>query len=198
MSKIDVSVDQLRAIYGQLYDVLQEKAALHLPEGQDPVSKEVRIQLQLYLAGVMEMGANSLRVDGGDAKDVLSTRCEPFDLELNERVRGAYEEWEDETVRVANLRRAAQDQISKLYTEARNAYLEHLDNVIEGQDQQLAPSKEALPDLDESGRDYRSSLDSLADAQLRLPRLRNQLEKLSQLLHHMQDAEAGSYDKGHK
>ncbi|AQZ09435.1 NSL1 (YPL233W) [Zygosaccharomyces parabailii] len=193
MSKIDVTVGQLRAIYGQLYDVLQEKAALHLPEGQDPVSKEVRMQLQLYLAGVMEMGVNSLRVDGGDAKDVLATRCEPFDLELNERVRGAYEEWEDETVRVANLRRAAQEQIVKLYNESKNSYLDSLDEIIDGQGQQQTAGEENQPSPDRTEltsptQDYHSSLNSLAEAQAHLPRLRSQLEKLSQLLHHIQDA----------
>lgn len=194
MSKIQVTSDQLRSIYGQLYDILQEKASLHLPESDDPVSREVNLQLQLFLANVMEMAFNSLKIDGPPANDILNSRCEPFDLELNERVRKSYETWEEETVKVANLRRAAQETINNVWTENQEQYLRELDLKI---DTELVTD---IPDEDScrpehypiDTQSYANSLESISKTQLRLPHMRNQLQKLQQLLQHFQDEDGGS------
>ncbi|GAV54582.1 hypothetical protein ZYGR_0AN00500 [Zygosaccharomyces rouxii] len=189
MSKIQVSSDQLRSIYGQLYDVLQEKASLHLPELDDPVSREVNLQLQLFLTNVMEMAFNSLKIDGPPANDILNSRCEPFDLELNEKVRKSYETWEEETVKVANLRRAAQETINNIWMENQGEYLRELDSKIEA---------ESVPDTSDKHhysleryaidtQSYVDSLESLSKTQAKLPHMRNQVQKLQHLLQHLQD-----------
>lgn len=198
MSKIQISSDQLRSIYGQLYDVLQEKASLHLPElDNDPVSKEVNLQLQLFLTQIMEMAFNSLKIDGLPANDILSSRCEPFDLELNEKVRKAYETWEEETVKVANLRRAAQETIRNLWIQNESEYLKELESKIDSNENvNMDEDVIANSNLDDSedrqrysidAQSYSSSLESLSRTQSQLPHMRNQLQKLHHLLQHLQD-----------
>ncbi|CAR31009.1 hypothetical protein ZYGR_0P03150 [Zygosaccharomyces rouxii] len=189
MSKIQVSSDQLRSIYGQLYDVLQEKASLHLPELDDPVSREVNLQLQLFLTNVMEMAFNSLKIDGPPANDILNSRCEPFDLELNERVRKSYETWEEETVKVANLKRAAQETINNVWMENQMDYLRELDSKIDAEPA-TDTSDNASYALEQYPIDtqlYTDSLESLSKTQSKLPHMRNQLQKLQLLLQHLQD-----------
>lgn len=212
MAKLDVTVEQLRSIYGQLYDALDEKARLHLPaeaaEGTDQVRREVGMQLQEFLATVIEMASSSVRVvNSDDARGALSAGeliarsqeryVEPFDLELNERVRQAYQEWEDQTVQVSQLRRNAPQQVNRAYVEARDSYLAELDSRIN----QL--QAEVHEHFDEGGANteptddvarwntlatqYEQSLQTLRNAQATLPQTRADISKMKHLVAYLED-----------
>lgn len=227
--KLDVTVEQLRSIYGQLYDLLEEKAALHLPNDidaerkgdhtDDNVKREVQIQLQEFLTQVMDMASNSLRVvniDDGDMeasgkrnklsiKDLIMKSqekyVEPFDLELNEKVRKSYQEWEDQTVKVSQLRQNGPNHVNQLYVKARDQFLSQLDSRIENLQESTTetPKEEDKIEIEieeEVSEDeqywqsikeqYEQSLTYLHDAQTQLPQTRSDLNKIKNLIAYLE------------
>lgn len=214
---MDVTVEQLRSIYGQLYDALDEKMGLHLPaeaaEGKDHVRREVGLQLQDFLSQVMEMASSSVRVVNSDdssgkmsVSELISKSqekyVEPFDLELNEKVRQAYQEWEDQTVQVALLRRNAPQQVNQAYAAARDTFLSRLDARIEqlqaedhagvDPEQELDATDSVDAGIDdgyweEAAKEYEKSLLTLRDAQARIPQTRSDITKMKNLVAYLDD-----------
>lgn len=104
---------------------------MHLPKKEyddDAVRREVQIQLQEFLLSAMTMASKSLEVVNADTvgktvKQLIMESqekyMEPFDLDLNEQVRKMYQEWEDETVKVAQLRQTGPAKSTKFTTTQR-------------------------------------------------------------------------------
>lgn len=200
-----MSVEQLRSVYGQLHEALDERAALHLPgEADDTVGRDVRLQLQEFLAQVLEMASSSMRVvnaednDGSvGVKDLISKSqeryVEPFDLELNERVRQAYREWEDCTVQVAQLRRDGPKTVDEAYAGAKDKFLAKLDAQIaelekhEGAGVPMESQDSVDKILNERVDQYESSLTSLHEAQSNIPQIRTNLGKIKSLVAYLED-----------
>ncbi|CCC71011.1 hypothetical protein NCAS_0G01240 [Naumovozyma castellii] len=199
--RLDVTVEQLKSIYGQLQEVFNDKFSQILPPDQvddnDPLKRQVQIQLQDFLSGVMEMAANSLNVvnadmDGRSIKDVLleSEReyMEPFDLELNEKVRQLYQEWEDQTVKVSQLRQNGPLKVNEIYNGSKEEYLSRLDARINSlsQDEAMeddADTDVALAPMDTTiKQDYQEALQNLYDTGQRIPDIRGDVEKLKRLV----------------
>lgn len=210
--RLDVTVEQLKSIYGQLYDKLEEKASLHLPAEageehhpsmDDAVRKEVQLHLQDYLSQVMDMASSSLRVINAneEVKDVRALimksqekYVEPFDLELNEQVRQKYEEWEEQTVKVSQLRQNAPREINRVYDEAKQDYLARLDARIsllqpeakDRHDEDLEAEDQVLDTLESYWADlksrYEESLQNLHGAQQQIPDARANVKKIQALV----------------
>lgn len=225
--KLDVTVEQLRSIYGQLFDLLEEKAALHLPndneaEGKgeptdDNVRREVQIQLQDFLTQVMDMASSSLRVVNIDDEDMKASGkpnkisikdlimksqekfVEPFDLELNEKVRKSYQEWEDQTVKVSQLRQNGPNHVNELYVKARDQFLSGLDSRIESlQESTTEPPEEEEEQMEQdvSGDEqywqgikaqYEQSLIYLNNAQTQIPQARSDINKIKNLIAYLEN-----------
>lgn len=151
--KIDVSVEQIRAIYGQLLESLQEHVNESLPElsNSDQQKKELQIYLQEYLLNVMEMSSGSLNVvnlnlnenendnntNSNEMTNIINDQqqkyVEKFDIELNEQVRQRYQEWEDLTVKVSQLRRDGPERINEMYQIESNDMIKDIDERINKQ-----------------------------------------------------------------
>ena len=209
--KLDVTVEQLRSIYHQFHDILEEKTDLHLPKkdhDDDAVRREVQIQLQEFLLSAMTMASKSLEVVNADTQGktvkqlIMESQekyMEPFDLELNEQVRKMYQEWEDETVKVAQLRQTGPAKINEVYNNAKDEYLMHLDGrigVLEARmtDQQAAEQDEGGEGDDQAAEtnwngikhDYEVSLNELSQTQQNLPQVRYNVEKVKHLIDYLQ------------
>ncbi|SCU91868.1 LADA_0F12640g1_1 [Lachancea dasiensis] len=205
-SKLDVTSEQLRSLYTQFQTILDEKVALHLPQEQDSVKGEVLLQLQKYLVEAMEAASGSLRVvnvkESASMADILARSqeqfVEPFDLALNEQVRQKYQEWEDQTVKVAQLRREAPRKLCESYKSEAQEVLKIADRLIEGlpNDSDLGESIEeegpALTTVPEFREDYMEALTNLAEVKEQLPRNRANLQKLGQLVNFLE----GELDSG--
>ncbi|SCU93143.1 LANO_0E03114g1_1 [Lachancea nothofagi CBS 11611] len=195
-SKLDISAEQLRSIYTQFQTIFDEKVALHLPQEQDSVKSEVLLHLQNFLVEAMETASSSLRVvnatEYASITEILAQSreqfVEPFDLALNEQVRQKYQEWEDQTVRVAQLRREAPRKLREVYTSEAQEVLADADSIIESfkhdnstaipTDDELQPSA-GWNDLKS---DYMEALAYLAQARKQLPQNRAKIQKLEQLV----------------
>ena len=126
-------------------------------EGERAVStnsmeRVIQTVLQEYINEVVEMASNSLNVvnavtgtDGslaangtgnvGILRQLLQKTqgeyVEPFDLELNERVRQKYQEWEELTVKVVQLRKNGPQEVNKQYSLRQREFFDALDKQLE-------------------------------------------------------------------
>ncbi|CAK7893021.1 kinetochore-associated protein Nsl1p [[Candida] anglica] len=131
--KIQLSKQDLRYIYGQIYNNTTAKLDLHLPTSNiDVLKKNVAGLLDEYLMDAFEMACNALVVDGQELSTKLSHRkgqrrqddeesrrqvirdllelaprekIEPFDFELNGELRKLLQRVEEETIEVTQYRK---------------------------------------------------------------------------------------------
>ncbi|CUS23139.1 LAQU0S08e02982g1_1 [Lachancea quebecensis] len=199
-SKLDVKAEQIRSIYGQFQSILDEKVALHLPQEQDSIKGEVLLQLQKFLVEAMDMASDSLNIVNVNERASLTELLaqsrqqfvDPFDLDLNEQVRKKYQEWEDQTVKVAQLRREAPRKLRETYENEAHLALEEADALISsfshepssGQNvpDQVQDEHVELPNLVRLGEDYQEALKYLSAAKSQTPQNRAQIQKLEQLI----------------
>ncbi|AMD21409.1 HER130Cp [Eremothecium sinecaudum] len=197
--KLDLSRSEIKHIQMQLRDVLNEKIRLHLPQGQkeeersDAIEKQVSLEVEKFLTAAMEAASDSINVtdaaSGTTLSDVINDAqkeyTEPFDVELNEKVRKLYQEWETETLNVIHLRRTAPKAVVDLYTKEESKVLQDINDRIKAlAAQENTAPPEDLPQqlLAEESVQYKEALSMLKAAQDFVPRDRKQLEKLKRLM----------------
>lgn len=200
VQKVDVSARQLRGIYSQLLELMEERINKTLPanEVDDSVRREVQLLVQEYLNNVMEMSTNSVNVtnvemDGQTVKDLIMKSqekyVEPFDVELNEQVRQLYQEWENLSMTASQLRQTGPAKVNDLYNKGRDDYLEEIDQRL-SQLQQNRLSNNVLPEPSEPQAhalnrifdNYEDSLQYLNETSQKLPSVNADLEKLKHLM----------------
>ena len=193
--KIDVSAEQVRAIYAQLMSALQEHA--HTASDTTDIPRDLQVYLQDYLLRVMDASAPSLDVlnleegPSGTAASTSTTQqllsntqqryVEPLDTALNERVRQTYQEWEDLTVKVAQLRREGPQRVAALYRDDAAALLQQIDREIAG-GTDAPPPTSASPSTTSpaaSAETYTAVLAQLQAAKEQLPETRAAVRRLA-------------------
>lgn len=212
--KIDVSVEQIRAIYGQLLESLQEHVNESLPElsNNDQQKKELQIYLQEYLLNVMEMSSGSLNVvnlnenendnntNSNEMTNIINDQqqkyVEKFDIELNEQVRQRYQEWEDLTVKVSQLRRDGPERINEMYQIESNDMIKDIDERINKQLNQKSNNDNNTNQTNAVNSDtklnetiiseYQNILTNLYTTKEQLPDTRATITKLKTLLTFLQ------------
>lgn len=215
-SKLDVTLDELRYIHAQFKDILDDKLSLHLPQAEDNVRQEVQLQLQNFLFQVMDVAEDSLNIvddnrtdNSTKLRDVIirtsEKNVEPFDLELNEKVRKMYQEWEDETVKVAQLRRDGPRKLKEKYKIEEKIALDEIDSKIAGLKNQKEEVSEEVPEEEDDeedaeywkslAHDFEDGLSNLQEAQSSLPTNRNQLKKLKKMVLYLENEVAEKWGK---
>lgn len=207
-NKLDVTLDELRYIHAQFKDILDDKLSLHLPQAEDNVRQEVQLQLQNFLFQVMDMAEDSLNIvddnrtdNSTKLRDVIirtsEKNVEPFDLELNEKVRKMYQEWEDETVKVAQLRRDGPRKLKEKYKIEEKIALDEIDSKIARLKNQKEEVSKEIPEEENDeedaeywkslAHDFEDGLSNLQEAQSSLPTNRNQLKKLKKMVLYLEN-----------
>ncbi|SCU99040.1 LAFA_0G21616g1_1 [Lachancea sp. 'fantastica'] len=200
-SKLDITAGQLRSIYTQFQSVFDEKVSLHLPQEHDATKGEVLLELQKFLMEGMDAASSSLGVvdapENASIADVLAQSrdqfVEPFDLGLNEQVRQKYQEWEDQTVKAAQLRREAPRKLREMYESEAQDVLHEVDVLIENFSREDGNSRTKSPsethqdqDLELNWaslqNDYSEALARLALVKDELPKNHARVKKLEQLV----------------
>lgn len=210
-SKVYVPLEQVRYISDQLLEQLENKMQMNFPsknlEGtdavlpEDPVRREVSLNIQKYLRSIVDQVAHSLIISNmdttgrrlGDVIGESQTRyLEPFDLDLNEQVRQTYQEWEECSLQAAKVRQEAPQTMCQMYQSGANDFLEKLDariDTLEEQNKQensIQQEEEeyTLPDADKLRESLDESLRDLGASLEQLPQLRADATKLNQLSQH--------------
>ncbi|CCD25456.1 MIND complex subunit NSL1 NDAI_0F01370 [Naumovozyma dairenensis CBS 421] len=214
--RLDITVAQLKGIYEQLQEVFNDRLDLVLPEEQfepnDPMRREVQVNVQNFVNDVMDMAIKSLRVidvdDGVEEEDTMGIKellkesekknVEPFDLELNEKVRQAYQEWEDQTVKVAQLRENGPRKVNELYMSEASTYLNKLDSRIDDLSKEITlddktpqykdddEDYKTIRNIHEATSTYHESLQNLYDTEQRIPEIRSNIDKLKHLVAYLE------------
>lgn len=212
--KVALTVGQLRSIYGQLHGILEQRMAQLLGGGQmyneneyeeEQVRREVQLRLQEYLFRVMDMASDSIEVvDAEEGKSIrrliMESRekfLEPFDVDLNERVREEYHQWEDANVKISQLRRRGPEAVRSLYAAEQDKYLGEIDDKIERlqldneklterkEDKEEQENEAATPEQQEV---FLTALKSLMDTQARIPDIRSELDTTTNLVAYLDNA----------
>ena len=212
--KVYVPIEQVRYISDQLLEQLESKIQTTLPliknkENEnndnevslqdDPIRREISLNLQEYLRLIVDQAAYSLVISNMDitgrklgdvVREAQAKYLEPFDTKLNEEVRQKYQEWEDCSVQVSQIRQRAPDLINEIYRKGETEYLSQLDERInsivssgtnadtsnnkETVDTDLGPLNEAelRESLEESIKQLHESID-------KLPQLREDVTSLN-------------------
>lgn len=141
VDKIDISQRQLKYLHKQFKELLDDKVKEALPEtsDNDHLSQEVQVQLDQFLMDTMDIAGNSIIINDASPettvrtiiKEVRKEYMEPFDIELNEKLRKLYQEWEDETVGVSKLRRDGPQAVLSEYGKEEQDLLKKIDSEIE-------------------------------------------------------------------
>jgi kinetochor protein Mis14/NSL1 len=126
--KVHLVSEDVRWVKSQLTQALDAKINLHLPAGRedDPLRSQVQKQVSDFVAECLEMARHGLIVDGVDMsqRDSLEQslteareEMEPFDGELNDRLRELYGRVDAETLQVTELRRRLPLETGRIYAE---------------------------------------------------------------------------------
>lgn len=207
-NKPEVTVEQLRAIYSQLHELLEQRIAVLYPEentknaeAHKPETMRAKVQLEIeeFIFDTLEIACKSLQITNADLQDT-SLRAlikesqdkytEPFDLDLNDRVRKMYQEWEDQTVKVSQLRRSGPATVRQLYSARASQHLKEIDNEISNISANRSSTdaisddgeQDVHADLELIANDYKESLLMLQEAARDTPKTTTNLEKLKSLI----------------
>lgn len=206
--KIHLSVEDIKYLQQHLLENARVKLNLNLPSSsqdtQDPLTLKIVEMIEEFILEMLEMSRHSLVIDGDETVQSISklldkplerkyrksfspknvlTRIEiaPFDMELNQELRKVYQQVEQETLEVTQLRREYPAKALELYKESFN------DSPItteteETQLDQLDQLDSKIPRLDSIIEDYNESLQQLAALKAQLPKQANEMDKLNQLI----------------
>ncbi|KAK5778285.1 MIND complex subunit NSL1 PWA37_000469 [Arxiozyma heterogenica] len=208
--KVYVPIEQVRYISDQLLEQLEFKIQTILPANKnknknknkgsdndneislqdDPIRREISLNLQEYLKLVVDQAAYSLVISNMDISgrklgDVIGESqakyLEPFDVKLNEEVRQKYQEWEDYSVQVSQIRQRAPDLMNEIYRKGETEYLNQLDkriNKITNSDTSVRAIDENIVDTNFDALNETELCESLEES---IKQLHESIDKLPQL-----------------
>ncbi|EGV65756.1 hypothetical protein PSN45_003456 [Yamadazyma tenuis] len=207
--KLQLTKQELRFIYNQVLNHVLAKLDLHLPTpNNDPMKNKVTNLLHDYLKEVFEMAKHAMVVDGLDMStrgaasisDVLSLKpkekTEPFDFELNSKLREILQSVEQETIEVTQLRKKIPQKIDAKYSnvvqdvdQKVSEFLDRL-NTIEPEidiDKSSDDIEDILPRISEIIQDYETHLIQMNELKDTIPKQTAEVEKLSELVQFLEE-----------
>ncbi|ODQ64227.1 hypothetical protein NADFUDRAFT_66985 [Nadsonia fulvescens var. elongata DSM 6958] len=130
-SKIQLSSEDLRYIISNLMTAAKEKLDLHLPnpgtqdkDNEDPMRERVNELVNEFILETFELTKHSLIVDGIPMSSAQSLKThlnqpneliDPYDTELNEELRTVFQQVDEETLRVTQMRRNVPQELAESY-----------------------------------------------------------------------------------
>lgn len=203
--KITLSKQDLRHVYGELLGETMAKLDLHLPSTHsDPLKNQVATVLDDFLKEVFEMAKSAMVVDGEDMEELgrailelVSLKpkeiVEPFDVEVNNRLRDVLLQVEQETVLLTTMRRVLPEKARELYGRLVSDTDEDVSRVLEQLDkEEVEQGEEDQNEIDvdheaiESYEKYVLLLDGLKNS---VPETKMRLDRYDQALEFLEEVE---------
>ncbi|CAM9013592.1 unnamed protein product, partial [Wickerhamomyces anomalus] len=126
--KIHLNLKDVKHLQIQFAKAATDKLNLYLPtsDHSDPLKSRVSSLVNDFIYEIFEASKNSLDIDGATGnRDSLrsllensTNEVEPFDFSLQDQVRKAYQEVEQETIKLTKMRRDAPSEIKKSYEDS--------------------------------------------------------------------------------
>lgn len=126
-NKIDINIEDLRKVKQQFVKNATNKIDSYLPEqdNSDSMKSQVALAVQDFIDRVLESSRESMNINGllpdeplNKAMENPSVDSEPFDHLLQQQVRQLYREVEEETLKLAKLRKDTPQQLRGAYQES--------------------------------------------------------------------------------
>lgn len=200
-SKIELGTDDVRYLRDELLKAGNDKLALHLPSSEeDPLKARVNEHVRGFINKIFEMGRYSMVVDGEDMSEheslvkVLDDReekIEPFDSELNARLRQVYDQVDKKTLEVSNLRRTVPRKVVDEYSSGADANRALTDDKNgDNEDDENRLDEHEWMDLDdeemeETRQTYYEALETLNRMKDAVPTSEAELKNLQSVLDHL-------------
>lgn len=181
------------------------KLDLHLPSTHsDPLKNQVATVLDDFLKEVFEMAKSAMVVDGEDMEELgrailelVSLKpkeiVEPFDVEVNNRLRDVLLQVEQETVLLTTMRRVLPEKARELYGRLVSDTDEDVSRVLEQLDkEEVEQGEEDQNEIDvdheaiESYEKYVLLLDGLKNS---VPETKMRLDRYDQALEFLEEVE---------
>ncbi|ODV94483.1 hypothetical protein PACTADRAFT_18178 [Pachysolen tannophilus NRRL Y-2460] len=203
--KIQLQTQDVKYLQRIFLENAHSKLNLHLPitnnSKDDPLRNKIENMVETFIFETFEMARHSMIIDGIDMSNTASLKniidepkeqIEPFNFELNDKLRKIYAQVEDATLEVTSLRRElpikAKEEYGKLltqYDEKINKVIQDLNNHhndINEEIEDIPKIDNILPRLNDMKLDYEKSLSILVDLKEEIPKQTSQMEKLNELI----------------
>ncbi|KAG7853868.1 hypothetical protein KL939_005275 [Ogataea angusta] len=202
-AKIHLQLRELRYLYDALQTAVAAKVDAHLAQirGKDDpaLAKSVRRLVAQFVDGIFDDIQHSLELDDVAASQLatntvssmlgnptlLSEKIEPYDFALNDRLRDLYTRVEEKVESLSNLRRTQPASIRDEYEAQVRENEAVVDAIVAESARNRAAAyeaAEAVPDMDDLRRDFKSILSDLADLKRDVPEARHGVDNLANVI----------------
>lgn len=206
--KIHLNLKDVKHLQIQFAKAATDKLNLYLPtsDHSDPLKSRVSSLVNDFIYEIFEASKNSLDIDGATGnRDSLrsllensTNEVEPFDFSLQDQVRKAYQEVEQETIKLTKMRRDAPSEIKKSYEDSLEQSLSKIETLqkeleileseneadIENHEDQFKQGVSSR--LEDIISDYEESMRSIKEIKDQMPQERNEIEKLNNIIEFLQ------------
>lgn len=195
--KLQLVGEDVKYLKSQFSEASEAKLSLHLPT-DDSLKVRVKELVEEFIQETFEMARHSMVVNGVDmtTQESLSgalTRdteaVEPFDVELNEKLRNMYAQVDEETMEVTKLRRQVPEEAKQAYLDKLQENEDALRRAEEEQEEKDQAEQEENDELPKSSvpweriqEDYHDTLKLIHSLVKSVPEVYSGLNELQEAL----------------
>lgn len=204
--KLKLTKQDLNYLYSQILDRTKSKLDLHLPtaNNDDPLKAKVANLLDSFIVDAFEIARKSMIIDGRDMDGAglhiselfslkYKEKVEPFNFEINAKLRDLLEHVDQETMEVTRLRRelpfsaltsyrnlisSADEEVSLIVS----LLDEEVDELNQTTDEEEVKFNETFPRVELMNEDYQTALIRMASLKKNIPEQKAELDKLDETL----------------
>lgn len=205
--KLQLTKQDLSYLYSQILDRTKSKLDLHLPtaNNDDPLKAKVANLLDGFIVDAFEIARKSMIIDGKDMasgagqhiSELFSLKykekVEPFNVEINAKLRGLLEHVDQETMEVTRLRRELPFRALTSYRELISSTDGEVSHIIASLEEELEKLNQTsdeddsklngmIPKIDLMSDDYQTALNRMASLKKNIPEQKAELDKLNETL----------------
>ncbi|KAK6199263.1 kinetochore protein Mis14 like-domain-containing protein [Scheffersomyces amazonensis] len=208
--KIAISKQDLKYVYNQILNKTTSKLDLHLPtSNNDPLKAKVGNLLDEFLLEAFELAKSAFIIDGKDIdagdqlsiSEILSLRAketvEPFDLNINSRLREILLQVEQETVELTKLRRELPFKAKESYDNLVSSTDKEVSTILELLEQQekeeeekddILMNEDEIPNFSSLLQDYERHILTLNDLKKSIPLRKAELDRFDETIQFLETA----------
>ena len=192
MPAVPLSRSDIVHLHQQLSTATKKKLDLFLPNADPDDALKLRVgahvdEFVLELFGALD---GNVVVDGTDApiREIVSggsqhVETEPFDFSLAEKVRKLWAQVEQETVKLAELRKNGPESVKRKYEESFDSVLEETLRETEEEEESVVGDEDGpkIARLEEIEQTYKEAIERVLALKSEIPEQRNELVKIEKV-----------------
>ncbi|KAK6462505.1 kinetochore protein Mis14 like-domain-containing protein [Scheffersomyces coipomensis] len=204
--KIPISKQDLKYVYNQIHNNITSKLDLHLPTlNNDPLKSKVASALDEFLMEAFDLAKSAFIIDGQNIEsneniaisDLLALKAketvEPFDLNINSRLRDVLLQVEQETVELTRLRRELPYQAQQTYENLVTLTDREVSRMLETLEEVETKEQDetegnVIPNFSDILEDYETHILTLNELKKVIPLRKAELDKFDETIQFLETA----------